>query len=178
MGDKTALTLSSTSTVVVGIGVGIGYGWQLALVLIAFGPFVVIALNKLMKKMTQFHVNNHISYIQAGGRVEQALSSIRTVLSFDNVELEKKEYEDLLDISYKQAKKMSCVASTIMGLFIGSIFVNYSLGFWVGSEFVQSNVKATNGDPYDSGIVTVCFFASMMGVFSLSSITTNISPIN
>ena len=178
VGDKTALSVSSMSTVFVGIGVGISFGWQLSLVLIAFAPFVVITLDRFMKKITQFHINSHISYIQAGSRVEQALSSIRTVLSFGNVELEKKEYLGLLDSSYHQAKKLSCRSSTLMGLFIGSIFVNYSLGFWVGSEFVQSGVKATDGEPYTSGTVTICFFASMMGVFSLSSITTNISPIN
>ncbi len=172
------MLMQSISTIIVGVTVGMLYGWKLALCLIAFGPVVVVTLSVFMKKITRFHIGNHINYIKAGALVEQALASIRTVLSFGGVEYEMKEYETLLNVSLRQAKKLSLSSSLLMGIFIALIFVNYSLGFWVGSIFVQNEVTATNGRPYTAGVVIVCFFSSMMGVFSLSTVTTNLNPIN
>lgn len=85
VGEKTGMLFQSVSTIFVGTGIALAYGWQLALVLIAFGPIVLIALNLFMKHVTTYHIKSHMNYISSGALVEQALSSIRTVLSFDGV---------------------------------------------------------------------------------------------
>lgn len=80
--------------------------------------------------------------------------------------------------SVKAGKKLSITVALILGFFLGAIFVNYALGFWVGGAFIRSNIDATNGKPYTSGVVTVCFFSSMMGVMALGGVSSNIAPIN
>lgn len=64
-------------------------------------------------------------------------------------------------------KKVGLYAAITVGLFFFALFINYAVGFWVGSAFIQNKVKATDGSVYTSGKVTTCFFATVIGLFQI-----------
>ena len=62
---------------------------------------------------------------------------------------------------------MGLYAAITVGLFFSALFINYAIGFWVGSAFIQNGVKASDGTVYTSGKVTTVFFAAVIGLFQI-----------
>lgn len=68
-----------------GQAIGLYYGWQLTLIMMIFGPVMVLVVVVMNRCAIKQFVGLHLSYVKAGALVEQSLSSIKTVLSFGNV---------------------------------------------------------------------------------------------
>ena len=81
-GEKFAMVIFSFGMCIVSFAIGFSSAWTLTLALLAMGPFMVIGLGLFLASLTSGMANVVRSYGQSAGYAEQALSSIRVVISY------------------------------------------------------------------------------------------------
>ena len=99
-------------------------------------------------------------YAEAGKCAEEALTSVRTVYSFNGQEIECERYNAALD----KGKANGIIKAIYTGLGLAMTFLvmfgSYCLAFWIGTNFV------VDGDMTPDTLLTV-FFSIMMGSMAL-----------
>lgn len=58
------------STLISGQIIGLYFGWQLTLVMMAFGPLLVLVVMLMTKWAIKLFVGTHMNYVKAGALVE------------------------------------------------------------------------------------------------------------
>jgi ATP-binding cassette subfamily B (MDR/TAP) protein 1 len=149
-------------------------GWLMTLVVLATIPALGIAGYFYMKVIGDKDKNEQKSYSKAGGRAEQAISSIKTIKQLNGEQFEYVQYQKCLEEASKNSFKYSVYA----GMGIASIFfvmlASYSLGFWYGSKCILSTKDcpySVSNQHYTAGDVLVVFFSVVMAGFNLSQLT-------
>ena len=111
-------------------------GWLMTLVVLATLPALAISGYFYMKVISDKDKVQEKKYSSAGGKAEQAISSIKTVKQLNGEKYESDAYED----SLHRAAEGTCKYAMYSGAGIGGIFfvmlASYSLGFWYGSRCV------------------------------------------
>lgn len=73
-----------------------------------------------------------------------------------------------LKYAYSLAFKWGVYIGLTLGFMWGIIFVDYAVGFYFGSIFIEEELtNEIESRPYSAGDVLIVFFALMMGSFSL-----------
>lgn len=147
-------------------------GWLMTLVIMATIPALLISGYFYMKVITQKDKEEQKNYMKAGGRAEQAISSIKTVKQLNGQSFESVEYENCL----MEVSQNGCRYAFFSGLGIAGIFfvmlASYSLGFWYGSRCVlQAENCQAGGQIYTTGDVLVVFFSILMAGFNLGQLS-------
>ena len=75
-------------TLLSGQAIGLYYGWQFTLIMLIFGPLMILVVIVMNKCAIKQYVGAYLNYAKAASLAQQALSSIKTVLSFGNVPYE------------------------------------------------------------------------------------------
>ena len=107
-------------------------------------------------------MNNSLFYVQkgsyrkAGSIAEQAISSIRTVISFAAEEILAGKYSELLERSVPLGAKLGFAKGAGMGVIYLVTYATWALAFWYGSILV------VNGD-LSGGSAIACFFGVNVG---------------
>lgn len=108
------------------------------------------------------------SYEMAGGLAEQGLNAVKTVKSLTGEDFELKNYKKGLIEAFKIACKYGAWAGAGLGLTFCTMFLDYALSFWYGSKLIgDGTTNSTYDRNYTQGDIFVCFFAIMIGGFSL-----------
>jgi ATP-binding cassette subfamily B (MDR/TAP) protein 1 len=156
MADKVGLALSSFVTFIAGFVIGFVRGWKLSLVLLSCVPLIG-ACAALMTKFTVANATKgQDSYSRAGSVAEQAVSSIRTIVSFGGQKRETASYVRELDAAFLNGKKRAIATGAGVGAFMFILFSTYGLAFWYGSRQVYEG-SMTGGE-----VINV-FFGMIMG---------------
>lgn len=174
LGEKVSSVIMTISTMIAGFIFAFVTGWLMTLVMLATIPALLISGYFYMQAITEKGKTEEENYAAAGGRSEQAISSIKTVKQLNGEAHESMQYENCL----LEASSKSCKYALFAAMGIASIFfvmlASYSLGFWYGSRCVM---QADNCSPsvarqvYSTGDVLVVFFSVLMAGFNLTQLT-------
>ncbi|KAJ5610137.1 hypothetical protein N7510_006856 [Penicillium lagena] len=164
--EKVGLTLTAVATFVTAFVVayikyaplaGICTSTIVALVLImGGGSRFIIKFSKLSLESTG-----------AGGTVaEEVISSIRNATAFGTQDKLAKQYEAHLQVAERWGMRLQMALGVMVGAMFGIMFLNYGLGFWMGSRFLVDN-------KVDVGQVLTILMAILIGSFSLGNVSPN-----
>ena len=100
------------------------------------------------------------AYSDGNTIAQQALSSIRTVYSFNAEEMTKKAYEATLGVPVAMGERQSLVLGLVLGSFQLVMFGAYGLVLWYASGRIREGT-------YDGGTVMTVFFSALIGGFAI-----------
>ncbi|KAJ5150471.1 ABC transporter integral membrane type 1 [Penicillium coprophilum] len=166
--EKVGLTLTAVATFVTAFIIayvkyarlaGICTSTMVALVLImGGGSRLIIKYGKLS-----------LESAGAGGTVaEEVISSVRNATAFGTQDKLAKQYESHLLRAERWGMRLQMSLAVMVGIMFGLMFMNYGLGFWMGSQYlVQEKVNV--------GQVLTILMAILIGSFSLGNVSPNAS---
>ena len=96
IGEKISSLVMTIATLIAGFIFAFVTGWLMTLVIMPTIPALLISGYFYMKVITEKDKNENKNYAKAGGRAEQAISSIKTVKQLNGEEFESLEYERCL----------------------------------------------------------------------------------
>nr|QNH67871.1 ATP-binding cassette transporter subfamily B member 1-like protein X10 [Brachionus rotundiformis] len=102
--------------------------WKFGLVMLSILPFMIISTVLMVMFIKKYSIQEYVSYGSAGQIAQEALSSIRTVLSFGTVKKVIKNYRNNLVIS----EKIGLKKGFFTGFFLGFSLFFYNLVFAIG----------------------------------------------
>lgn len=103
----------------------------------------------------------------AGGTVaEEVISSIRNATAFGTQEKLAKQYEVHLRLAERWGMRLQMALGVMVGAMFGVMFLNYGLGFWMGSRYLVAG-------EVNVGQVLTILMAILIGSFSLGNVSPN-----
>ena len=134
---------------------GIGYAfwaeWRTSLAVLAVSPFMVLSSLFLLKMNTSVTARANSSYAKAGSIVQTSVSSIRTILALNAVQI----MIDRFQMATKEAYKGAVSQVGMLGLANGSTLVSMLLSYVViilfGTWLLYDQIREDGCDP--SGMV-------------------------
>ncbi|KAG6397924.1 hypothetical protein SASPL_139374 [Salvia splendens] len=156
MSEKMAHFVHHVFTFFCGYAVGFKSSWKVSLAVFAVTPltmFCGIAYKAIYGGLT---AKEEGSYRKAGSIAEQAISSIRTVISFAAEEILAGKYGEFLERSVPLGAKLGFAKGAGMGVIYLVTYATWALAFWYGSILVA------NGD-LSGGSAIACFFGVNVG---------------
>ncbi|VAI09573.1 unnamed protein product [Triticum turgidum subsp. durum] len=160
MGEKMAGFVHHVFTFIFGYVVGFRTSWRIALAVLAVTP-VMMACGIAYKAIYGgLAANEEASYQPAGSVAQQAISSIRTVLSFVMEDRLADRYAEWLRKASPIGVKMGFAKGAGMGMIYLVTYSQWALALWYGAKLVaQGEIKG--------GDAIACFFGVMSTVFAL-----------
>ncbi|KAF0891305.1 hypothetical protein E2562_009480 [Oryza meyeriana var. granulata] len=156
MGEKMPGFVHHVFTFVFGYVVGFAKSWRIALAVFAVTPVMMacgVAYKGIYGGLT---AKEEASYQRAGDVAQQAISSIRTVLSFVMEDRLAGKYAELLDMAAPIGVKMGFAKGAGMGVIYLVTYSQWALALWYGSKLVAKG-EIKGGD------AIACFFGVMVG---------------
>ncbi|KAI2010386.1 multidrug-resistance transporter mdr2 [Ophidiomyces ophidiicola] len=164
--EKVALTLTALATFITAFVIGFIKYWKLTLICCSTVLAIVVIMGGASKFIIKFSKNNLECYGEGGTLAEEVLSSIRNTTAFGTQKQLAEKYESHLEEAQKWGMKLQRTIGFLMGAMMSIVFLNYGLGFWMGSRFIVS------GETQLSHIITI-LLAIIIGSFSLGNVTPN-----
>ncbi|CAN6227169.1 unnamed protein product [Urochloa humidicola] len=156
MGEKMAGFVHHVFTFIFGYVVGFRKSWKIALAVFAVTPLMMscgIAYKAIYGGLT---AKDESSYQRAGSVAQQAISSIRTVLSFVMEDRLADTYAEWLNKAAPIGIKMGFAKGAGMGVIYLVTYSQWALALWYGSQLVaRGEIKG--------GDAIACFFGVMVG---------------
>ena len=139
-------------------------GWLMTLVLLAVLPLVLFTKSLYSWTLRSVEEGSKARYEKAGGRAEEALSSIRAVKQLNGEAYESKEFEKLLKEITSSQVPGTVKAGAATGLLFFVMLSSYALGLWYGSRCVAGgdSCPASIAGSYTPGDVIVVLFSVLM----------------
>ncbi|KAL6839693.1 hypothetical protein ACP4OV_030381 [Aristida adscensionis] len=156
MGEKMAGFVHHVFTFIFGYVVGFAKSWRIALAVFAVTPVMMacgIAYKAIYGGLT---AKDEASYQRAGSVAQQAISSIRTVVSFVMEDRLADKYAEWLNRAAPIGVKMGFAKGAGMGVIYLVTYSQWALALWYGSELVGRG-EIRGGD------AIACFFGVMVG---------------
>lgn len=164
--EKVSLTLTMVSTFVTGFIVAYVKGPKLAGICTSTIVAIVLTMGGSSRWIIKFSKRALDSYGAGGTVAEEVISSIRNATAFGTQDKLAKQYEQHLAVAEKWGIRTQMIVGVMIGSMFGFMFMNYGLGFWMGSRFLVA------GD-MDVGDVLTILMAILIGSFSLGNIGPN-----
>ncbi|GMF57692.1 unnamed protein product [Phytophthora fragariaefolia] len=171
MGQKLGDSFRFTVQFIVGFVIGFVRGWDITLVMACVMPFMTISLGWLIKTLRIKSDWAQKVYAEAGSVAEETLGSIRTVASLNGEQKAISKFEKKVFEAEKENIALHKMTSVVFSMFLGSVWVMYSIGLWYGG-WKASHGNTTPGD------VFAAFFGVMMGTGSLAQISPNVTAVS
>ncbi|KAJ8774126.1 hypothetical protein K2173_009557 [Erythroxylum novogranatense] len=156
MGEKIAHFVHHIFTFICGYTVGFLRSWKVALVVFSVTPLMMFCGIAYKAIYVGLATKEEASYREAGGVAEQAISAIRTVLSFVAEDHFTQKYADMLMKSVPIGAKIGFAKGGGMGVIYLVTYATWALAFWYGSILVARN-EIRGGD------AIACFFGVNVG---------------
>lgn len=165
--EKVALALTGLSTFVTAFIIAFIKYWKLALTCSATLLALLLIMGAGSTGMFIFSRRALDSAGRSGSLAEEILDAIRTVVAFDAQETLAKKYESLLKESESPGKKAQISFSLMVGGLFCVMYLNYGLGFWMGSRFL------VDSDDVQVGDVLTILMAIILGSYNLGNVAPN-----
>ncbi|QKX60860.1 uncharacterized protein TRUGW13939_08006 [Talaromyces rugulosus] len=164
--EKVGLTLTAVATFITAFIIAYIKYWKLALICSSTIVCLVLVMGGGSNFIVKFNKKSLQSYAVGGSVAEEVLSSIRTATAFGTQERLAKQYDTHLEEAEKWGVKLQLTLAVMIGGMMGVIFLNYGLGFWMGSRFL------VDGEVVVGQVITV-LMAILIGSFSLGNVAPN-----
>jgi ATP-binding cassette, subfamily B (MDR/TAP), member 1 len=164
--EKVALTLTAIATFITAFIIGYIKFWKLALICSSSIVCLVLIMGGGSRFIVKFNKLSLQSYAVGGSLAEEVISSIRTATAFGTQERLAQQYDKHLDEAEKWGSRLQMLFALIIAGMFSVIFLNYGLGFWMGSRFV------VDGDVQVGQVLTV-LMAILISSFSLGNVAPN-----
>lgn len=164
--EKVGLTLTAVATFITAFIIGFVKFWKLTLICCSTIVALVLVMGGGSTFIVRYNKQTLESYGVGGTVAEEVISSIRNATAFGTQEKLARQYETHLDTAEKWGTKLQMILGCMVGLMMGIIFLNYGLGFWMGSRFLV-------GGEMDLADVLTILFAIIIGSFSLGNVSPN-----
>ncbi|OAX79566.1 hypothetical protein ACJ72_06114 [Emergomyces africanus] len=162
--EKVGLTMTAFATFVTAFIIGFVKFWKLTLICSS----TIVALTVLMGTASKFIIGyskkSLESYGEGGTVAEEVISSIRNATAFGTQEKLARQYDTHLLEAQKWGVKLQVTIGCMVGGMMAIVFLNYGLGFWMGSRFL------VGGEASLQDIITI-LLAIILGSFSLGNVT-------
>ncbi|KAL5362736.1 P-loop containing nucleoside triphosphate hydrolase protein [Aspergillus floccosus] len=164
--EKVGLTLTALATFVTAFIVAYIKYWKLALICSSTIVALVLTMGGGSRFIIKYSKKSLDSYGAGGTVAEEVISSIRNATAFGTQDKLAKQYEVHLTEAEKWGTKTQIILGFMVGGMFGIMFMNYGLGFWMGSRFL------VNGEVNVGQVLTV-LMAILIGSFSLGNVSPN-----
>lgn len=164
--EKVGLTLTALATFVTAFIIAYIKYWKLALICTSTIVCLILVMGGGSRFIVKFSKQSLQSYAVGGSVAEEVISSIRTATAFGTQERLAEQYETHLKVAEKYGVRLQIILAMMVGGMFGIMYLNYGLGFWMGSRFlVDGEVGA--------GQVLTILLAILIGSFSLGNVAPN-----
>ena len=165
--QKVGLTLTAVATFFSAFIVGFVKFWKLTLICSCTIVAIVLLMGLSSRFVVTFSKNSLTAYAEGGTVAEEVLSSIRNATAFGTQDKLAKQYDSHLIEAERWGFKLKVSMGLMFGCMMCIVFLNYGLGFWMGSRFV------VDGEA-DLSDVLVILLAVIIGAFSLGNVAPNV----
>eukprot|EP00475_Leptophrys_vorax_P029376 TRINITY_DN4309_c0_g1_i1.p2 TRINITY_DN4309_c0_g1~~TRINITY_DN4309_c0_g1_i1.p2 ORF type:complete len:167 (+),score=44.95 TRINITY_DN4309_c0_g1_i1:499-999(+) len=108
---------------------------------------------------------------QAGAVAEEALTSMRTLASFNAEKQELNRFDKKLQEALVAGGKRARATGALFGTIMFVMFGSYSISFWFGAQLIAwGTINSRTGLPYTGGDILSVFFGMLIGSFSLGQL--------
>ncbi|KAJ1953785.1 hypothetical protein GGI12_005941, partial [Dipsacomyces acuminosporus] len=128
--------VSGITSIIAGVCIAFTHDWRLTLVVLATVPFLVLAYMIQAKAMLQAIMAMKGAYEKASQEAAETVANIRTVTTLTREHTFIQQFKDNSIGPYRNAIKNHYVSSFGYGFAQSTMFLVYSLAFYVGSRFV------------------------------------------
>ncbi|XP_051147745.1 ABC transporter B family member 19-like [Andrographis paniculata] len=156
MADKMAHFVHHIFTFICGYMVGFMKSWKVSSAVFSVTPLTIFSATVYKAVYGGLATKEEGSYRKAGGLAEQAIASIRTVISFVAEDVIAEKYAKFLDQSVPIGAKLGFSKGVGIGVIYQITYATWALAFWYGSILV-SQKQLTGGD------AIACFFGVNVG---------------
>ncbi|KAI9924401.1 hypothetical protein ASPWEDRAFT_34891 [Aspergillus wentii DTO 134E9] len=164
--EKVGLTLTAIATFVTAFIIAYIKFAKLAAICTSTIFALVLVMGGGSKFIVKYSKQSLTSYGAGGTVAEEVISSIRNATAFGTQEKLAKQYESHLAEAEKWGIKVQVILGIMIGAMFGIMFMNYGLGFWMGSRYrVAGEV--------DVGQVLTILMSILIGSFSLGNVGPN-----
>ncbi|CAG8946430.1 unnamed protein product [Penicillium salamii] len=164
--EKVGLTLTALATFVTAFIVAYIKYAPLAGICTSTIVALVVIMGGGSRFIVKFSKLSLESYGAGGTVAEEVISSIRNATAFGTQEKLAQQYEVHLAKAERWGMRLQMALGVMVGGMMGIMFLNYGLGFWMGSRFlVQHKV--------DVGHVLTILMAILIGSFALGNVSPN-----
>ncbi|CAM0904144.1 unnamed protein product [Alopecurus aequalis] len=160
LGEKLPMVLANTALFFGALAVSFVFAWRLALAGLPFTVLFVVRSVILGKRMAAAAGETHAAYEAAGAIAEQAVSSIRTVASYNGERQTLERFRRALARSTALGIKQGLVKGTVIGS-MGMVYAVWSFLSWIGSLLII-NMHAQGGHVFVAAICIVLAGMSVM----------------
>ncbi|RZC85361.1 hypothetical protein C5167_041542 [Papaver somniferum] len=161
MGEKMPHFVHHIFTFICGYIVGFIKSYKVALVILSVTPVTMFCGFAYKAIYVGLSTKEELSYRKAGNIAEQAISSIRTVISFVAENRLVHKYRTLLEESVPSGIKIGFAKGAGIGVIYLVTYSTWALAFWYGSKLVARN-------EISGGAAIACFFGVNVGGRSLA----------
>lgn len=165
--ERVSMTIQAVATFLTAFVIGFIFFWKLTLILLSV--VVALLLNTTLgsKIIMRYNTPTLTAYIQGATLIDEVFSSIRNAVAFGTQDQLAKQYDEHLKSSEKYGFKVKHVASWMIAMMMGLLYLNFALAYWQGGRFLLS------GDVKLNEVLTV-LMAVMLGAFNMGGIAPNI----
>ncbi len=170
VGEKLGQVIHHTATFVGGMIIAMVKGWQLTLVIFSLTPLLAVCGAMFGKALANLSGGEQKAYSKAGAVANDAISGIRTVVSFQAEERMKEKYAGPLDIAYHFGTRKYIAMGIGLGATFLVLFNSYGFSLWYGSTLIKDNVDRWPGYKYTGGDVLSIFMSIIMGAMGMGQV--------
>ncbi|RHZ70739.1 hypothetical protein CDV55_108019 [Aspergillus turcosus] len=171
--EKVGLALTGLSTFVTAFIIAYIKSWKLALICSATLVALLLIMGGCSTAMLGFNKRALDSQGQGASLAEDILDSIRTVVAFDAQETLATKYEKHLKDAERPGMRAQMIFALMVGALICVMYLNYGLGFWMGSRFLTDA-----GSHVNAGDVLTILMAIILGSYNLGNIAPNTQALS
>ncbi len=135
LGRKFGEGLQYGSTLLVALAIAFYYNWMVALVVMSCMPLIAGSGAMLVNVNASAEAVTQEAYAKAGATALEVLGSIRTVLSFNGLEIMRARYRDHVDLAevagVKKSLKLGFANASMLATFVLMYFVVTLFGSWL-----------------------------------------------
>lgn len=164
--EKVGLTLTALATFLTAFIIAYVKYWKLALICTSSIVTLITIMGGGSRFIVKYSKKSLVSYGLGGSVAEEVLSSIRTATAFGTQHRLADQYDEYLKEAERWGIRLQIVLACMVGGMFGTMFLNYGLGFWMGSRFL------VDGDVTLGQVLTI-LLAILIGSFSLGNVAPN-----
>ncbi|KAJ1988479.1 hypothetical protein GGI25_005282, partial [Coemansia spiralis] len=136
IGDAFPAFIAAFASIVTGIAIAFVYDWHLTLVILGMLPFFTLAFYFEGKSMYATTKTMKGAYEKASQEASETVSNIRTVATLTREHTFIAQFKQNSEGPYRSALKNHFISSVSYGFAQATMFLVYSLAFFVGSQFI------------------------------------------
>ena len=147
LGQKFAGCIQFAVTFFGGLSYAFWASWQVSLMLLTTIPFIASSAWFLITMNQSQSSRANAGYADAGSTVQTTVSSIRTILSLNAVQLFIDKFVAATEKAYKEAVKVLHLIGLANGTMYASVQLGYIILLLFGSYLLYDNILVTGCDP-------------------------------